>query len=94
MDRERDRCFPCEICRETLVFCRSVRSFTAVIDRYDLGPKTGQDRLEFLASKGIPGGRRAGGGPGASPQNAPASMRHPSPKTYRNLSDTVPGFKL
>jgi predicted transcriptional regulator len=41
-----------EIYWEILVFCRTPRSFTAIISRCDLNSKTGQEYLEFLARKG------------------------------------------
>ena len=41
-----------EIYWEILVYCKSPRSFTAIINRCDLNSKTGQDYLEFLTAKG------------------------------------------
>src|SRR5665647_1956735 len=41
-----------EIYWEILVYCKSPRSFTAIINRCDLNSKTGQEYLEFLSSKG------------------------------------------
>ncbi len=41
-----------EIYWEILVYCRTPRSFTAIISRCDLNSKTGQEYLEFLARRG------------------------------------------
>ena len=41
-----------EIYWEILVYCKSPRSFTAIINRCDLNSKTGQEYLEFLTAKG------------------------------------------
>jgi predicted transcriptional regulator len=41
-----------EIYWEILVYCRTPRSFTAIINRCDLNSKTGQDYLAFLTGKG------------------------------------------
>jgi predicted transcriptional regulator len=41
-----------EIYWEILVYCKSPRSFTAIINRCDLNSKTGQEYLEFLTTKG------------------------------------------
>jgi predicted transcriptional regulator len=41
-----------EIYWEILVYCKSPRSFTAIINRCDLNSKTAQEYLEFLISRG------------------------------------------
>lgn len=41
-----------EIYWEILVYCKTPRTFTAIINRCDLNSKTGQDYLEFLTAKG------------------------------------------
>lgn len=41
-----------EIYWEILVYCRTPRPFTAIINRCDLNSKTGQEYLEFLTRKG------------------------------------------
>ncbi|MFA6226641.1 MAG: winged helix-turn-helix domain-containing protein [Methanoregula sp.] len=40
-----------EIYWEILVYCKSPRSFTAIINRCDLNSKTGQEYLEFLVAR-------------------------------------------
>ncbi len=40
-----------EIYWEILVYCKTPRAFTAVINRCDLNSKTGQEYLEFLTTK-------------------------------------------
>ncbi len=41
-----------EISREILVYCRTPRSCTAIINRCDLNSKTAKKYLEFLITKG------------------------------------------
>jgi predicted transcriptional regulator len=41
-----------EIYWEILVYCRTSRSFTAIINRCDLNSKTGQEYISFLVAKG------------------------------------------
>lgn len=41
-----------EIYWEILVYCKTPRSFTAIINRCDLNSKTGQEYLAFLVSRG------------------------------------------
>ena len=41
-----------EIYWEILIYCKSPRSFTSIINRCDLNSKTGQEYLGFLAGKG------------------------------------------
>lgn len=41
-----------EIYWEILVYCKSPRSLTSIINRCDLNSKTGQEYLEFLTGKG------------------------------------------
>jgi predicted transcriptional regulator len=41
-----------EIYWEILVYCKTPRSFTAIVNRCDLNSKTGQEYLEFLGKKG------------------------------------------
>jgi predicted transcriptional regulator len=83
-----------EIYWEILVYCRSPRSFTAIINRCDLNSKTGQEYLEFLTGKGylmtIPDGEKSGyvSTPAAGEYIALFSS------LYRNLFDKPPGFRL
>ena len=41
-----------EIYWEILVYCRSPRTFTAIINRCDLNSRNGQEYIAFLAAKG------------------------------------------
>lgn len=41
-----------EIYWEILVYCKTPRSFTSIINRCDLNSKTGQEYLGFLTAKG------------------------------------------
>jgi len=83
-----------EIYWEILVYCKSPRSFTAIINRCDLNSKTGQDYLEFLAGKGY-----------LSPVLDGEKTRYSSTKEageyialfssmYQKLFDNKPGFRL
>ncbi len=43
-----------EIYWEILVYCRTPRTFTAIIGRCDLNSKTGQEHLRFLVDRSLP----------------------------------------
>jgi predicted transcriptional regulator len=47
-----ERRTPYEIYWEILVYCKTPRAFTAIINRCDLNSKTGQDYISFLCAKG------------------------------------------
>ena len=83
-----------EIYWEILVYCKSPRSFTAIINRCDLNSKTGQEYLEFLLSRGylihsVENGK-------AQYKSAPESAEFISlfSSMYQKLFDTAPGFRL
>lgn len=83
-----------EIYWEILVYCRTPRSFTAIINRCDLNSKTGQEYLEFLTAKGyltmVTGEEKAGyiSTPAAAEYTALFSS------LYQKLFDSPPGFRL
>jgi predicted transcriptional regulator len=83
-----------EIYWEILVYCKSPRSFTAVINRCDLNSKTGQDYLEFLTAKGylttVPEGEKTRY---VSTLAAGGYITLFS-TLYQNLFDKTPGFRL
>jgi len=83
-----------EIYWEILVFCKSPRSFTAIINRCDLNSKTGQEYLEFLRSKGYlsltkDGERSTWVATGRAHEYIALFT-----EIYQKLFDTIPGFKL
>ena len=83
-----------EIYWEILVYCKSPRAFTAIINRCNLNSKTGHDYLEFLAGKGY-----------LSTVLEGEKTRYISTKEageyivlfssiYQKLFDNTPGFRL
>ena len=85
---------PYEIYWEILVFCRSPRSFTSIINRCDLNSKTGQEYLEFLTSKGYLSLAKDGGRTQYVATARAGGYVALFTEMYRSLFDTVPGFKL
>lgn len=85
---------PYEIYWEILVFCRTPRSFTAIINRCDLNSRTGQEHLEFLVGRGYLSKEEQGGRVlyGAT-ERAPGYIALFS-RLYQDLFDSVPGFRL
>lgn len=83
-----------EIYWEILVFCRSPRSFTHVVNRCDLNSKLGQEYLEFLAKKGYLSAVQEGDR--TLYQTADRAEEYISlfSTLYRTLFDEHPGFKL
>jgi predicted transcriptional regulator len=85
---------PYEIYWEILVYCRSPRSFTAVINRCDLNSKTGQEYIEFLTSKGYLLVDKDGGKTTYAATERAGEYIALFTEMYRKLFDTVPEFKL
>ena len=89
-----ERRTPYEIYWEILVFCRTPRSITAIINRCDLNSKTGQEYLDFLTVKGylsaVEGGERT------SYVSTPKASGYIDqfPRLYQSLFDRIPGFRL
>ena len=83
-----------EIYWEILVYCRSPRSFTAIINRCDLNSKTGQEYLEFLVRRGylVP----VTEGEKTSYHSGPAAAEYIAifSSLYQKLFDATPEFKL
>ena len=83
-----------EIYWEILVYCKTPRSFTAIINRCDLNSKTGQEYLGFLVAKGylalVTEGEKTGYH--ATPQAAEYIGLFSS--LYQKLFDTAPEYKL
>ena len=83
-----------EIYWEILVYCKSPRSFTAIINRCDLNSKTGQDYLEFLLSRGYLSRTRDGEKSTWVATGRAAEYISLFTEIYQNLFDTIPGFRL
>jgi len=83
-----------EIYWEILVYCKTPRSFTAIISRCDLNSKMGQEYLEFLVSKEYlilqKDGERTSYG--STPKAAEYASLFSS--LYQKLFDSAPGFRL
>jgi predicted transcriptional regulator len=85
---------PYEIYWEILVFCRTPRSFTAIINRCDLNSRTGQEYIEFLASRDYLMAVKDGGKTLYASTERAGEYTALFTEIYRRLFDTVPGFKL
>jgi predicted transcriptional regulator len=83
-----------EIYWEILVYCRTPRPFTAIINRCDLNSKNGQEYLEFLLGKGYLDARIEGDR--ATYIATPASAEYIAlfSSLYQKLFDSLPGFRL
>ncbi len=83
-----------EIYWEILVYCRTPRPFTSIINRCDLNSKTGQEYLGFLTTKGylaiIAEGEKT------RYVSTPAAAEYITlfSSLYQKLFDSSPGFRL
>jgi predicted transcriptional regulator len=82
-----------EIYWEILVYCRTPRPFTGIINRCDLNSKTGQEYLGFLITKGyltiIAEGEKT------RYVSTPAAAEYIAlfSSLYQKLFDSSPGFR-
>ncbi len=90
----RSRRSPYEIYWEILVYCRTPRSFTAIINRCDLNSRTGQEYLDFLVNRGYLATTTGCGRSQYAATERAAEYTALFSQLYRDLFDTVPGFKL
>jgi predicted transcriptional regulator len=90
----RSRRSPYEIYWEILAFCRTPRSFTAIINRCDLNSKTGQEYVDFLVAKGYLAPAAGGGRTLYAATERAGEYTALFAQLYRSLFDTAPGFKL
>jgi len=83
-----------EIYWEILVYCKSPRSFTAIINRCDLNSKTGQEYLEFLLTRGYLASVTVG--EKTSYHSTPVAAEYIVlfSSLYQKLFDANPEFKL
>jgi predicted transcriptional regulator len=85
---------PYEICWEILVFCRSPRSFTSIINRCDLNSKTGQEYLDFLTGKGYLSAVKEGERTSYTSTVKATEYIDLFTRLYQSVFDKIPGFKL
>ncbi len=83
-----------EIYWEILVFCKTPRSFTGIINRCDLNSRTGKEYIEFLTAKGY----LVADTEGETTRyiSTPAAKDYITlfSSLYQNLFDTTPAFRL
>ncbi len=89
-----ERRTPYEIYWEILVFCRTPRTFTGIINRCDLNSKTGQEYIEFLSSKGYLSLTKDGGKSSYVATERAHEYVVLFTEIYQKLFDTIPGFRL
>lgn len=83
-----------EIYWEILVFCKTPRSFTAIIHRCNLNSKTGQDYIEFLTARGYLSRTIAGEKTLFIATERSSEYIILFTRLYQTLFDTIPGFRL
>ena len=83
-----------EIYWEILVFCRTPRQFTAIINRCNLNSKIGQEYLEFLSGKGYLSVLQEGEKTSYLSTAKAADYTETFSRLYQSLFDTIPGFRL
>ena len=83
-----------EIYWEILVYCKTPRSFTGIINRCDLNSKTGLEYIEFLTTKVYL--LTTMEGEKTSYVSTPAAGEYIAlfSSMYQNLFDGPPGFRL
>ncbi len=89
-----ERRTPYEIYWEILVFCRTPRSITSIINRCDLNSKTGQEYLDFLAGKGYIMAEQVGDRTTYLSTPKATGYIETFTRLYQDLFDRVPGFRL
>ncbi len=83
-----------EIYWEILVYCKSPRSITSIINRCDLNSKIGQEHLDFLVTKGyLETIREETMTIYRSTAKAEGYIDHFT-RLYQSLFETIPRFKL
>jgi predicted transcriptional regulator len=85
---------PYEIYWEILVFCRTPRSITAIINRCDLNSKTGQEYLGFLTGKGYLSAVQEGEKTCYVSTPKASEYIESFTRLYQSLFDRIPGFRL
>ena len=85
---------PYEIYWEILVYCKTPRSFTAIINRCDLNSKSGQEYIGFLHSKGYLALTKEGEKSSYVATGLAGEYIALFTEMYQKLFDTIPGFRL
>ncbi len=83
-----------EIYWEILIYCKSPRSLTAIINRCDLNSKTGQEYIGFLTGKGYLSAETEEGKTRYVSTPAAGEYIALFSSLYQNLFDSQPGFRL
>lgn len=83
-----------EIYWEILVFCKTAKTFTGIINRCDLNSKTGQEYIGFLCSKGYLSLVKDGEKPGYVATEKAREYIALFTELYEKLFDKIPGFRL
>ena len=83
-----------EIYWEILVYCKSPRPFTAIINRCDLNSKTGQEYIGFLVARGYLEAPGDGEREGYRATEKAAEYILLFSRLYQHLFGSGPGFRL
>ena len=83
-----------EIYWEILVYCRTPRTFTAIIGRCDLNSKTGQEYLGFLVSRGFLAVEKDGEKSAYIATDRAAEYTALFTRLYQGLFDKGPEFRV
>jgi predicted transcriptional regulator len=83
-----------EIYWEILTFCKTGKSFTAIINRCNLNSKTGQEYLEFLVGKGYLAITKEGEKSNYTATEKAGEYIALFYQLYQSVFDEIPGFKL
>ena len=83
-----------EIYWEILVFCKTAKTFTGIINRCDLNSKTGQEYLGFLCQKGYLLPEKDAEKTTYTATGRAAEYLALFSRLYQTLFDEIPGFKL
>jgi predicted transcriptional regulator len=83
-----------EIYWEILVFCKTAKTFTNIINRCNLNSKTGQEYIEFLCSKGYLALTKEGEKTTYVATEYAKEYVALFTELYQKLFDKIPGFRL
>jgi Predicted transcriptional regulator len=83
-----------EIYWEILVYCKTQKTFTGIINRCDLNSKIGQEYIGFLCSKGYLAQVNDEGKSGYIATEKAREYIALFTELYEKLFDKIPGFRL
>jgi len=89
-----ERRTPYEIYWEILVYCKTKKTFTGIINRCDLNSKIGQEYIAFLCSKGYLAPDKDEGKSGYIATEKAREYIALFTELYEKLFDKIPGFRL